>query len=380
MPAVITSEPRVYGPGSDASYFQDIALAAMQAPPSEEARKRLTRYATELDREIADPNSPEGRRALQLKRENRRSSDRVEQRAGASSTSIAGFTTPVYLVDEWAAYRSPARSFTDQTTKLPLPPFGLQVNVPSFTGASLVGTQTELSGVSDLSPTGSNISTSLVTQAGQVAISQQLFDRGGLSGMAFDKIILKQISLQLDAAVDTYVLTQALATAATVSDSNGITMAYFYQDLALAREKLSDTAGTCLLATHLFTTSDFFGYITRQVDSQLRPILPPDSGAIVAASQIDDPQWASWTGVHLGQMRWHTDDNIPASGSNTQLLVARPEEVYVFDGEQLSFAYPETVAGSLSVIVGLRSYVGVIIRYPKAIAAISGSTYPTTLV
>jgi hypothetical protein len=94
---------------------------------------------------------------------------------------------------------------------------------------------------------------------------------------------------------------------------------------------------------------------------------------------MNDPAWASWTGVHLGQMRWHTDDNIPASGVDTQLIVARPEEIFVFDGEQLSFAYPETVAGSLSVIVGLRSYVGVVVRYPKAIASITGSTYPLTL-
>jgi hypothetical protein len=384
---VITSEPRVYGPGSTRSYFQDVALASVREPGSDEAGERLARYGKELEVAITAPTSAaeraEGRRALAIqgeyRREYRRGGDQAETRA-ASSTTIAGFTTPEYLIADWAAYRSPIPAFRDQTTKLPLPEFGLQVNVPSFAGASTFSTQTEDDGVSETEPTGSNIQTSIVTQAGQVTLSQQLYDRGGLPGLAFDKILVAQMMSQLEASVDSYVLTQALANSASVTDSSAFSFADFLQDVASAREKLSDSVGTRLLATHIFSTSDLFGYVTRQVDSENRPILTPDSGAIVQALAMNDPKWNSWTGVHLGQCRWHADDNIAATSGNTQIIVARPSEVFTFDGDEMSFAYPEPNAQELSVIVGLRAYVGVIVRFPKAIAAISGAAYPTSLV
>ena len=98
---------------------------------------------------------------------------------------------------------------------------------------------------------------------------------------------------------------------------------------------------------------------------------------MLLAEQTGDPKWHSWTGTRVaGSVLWHTDDNIPASGVNTQLLVARPKEIYTFDGANLAFAYPETGAQSLTVQVGMRTYVGAVARFPKSIAAITGTAYP----
>ena len=377
--AIVRSEPRVYSPGSDHSWFQDLMLSGLRnVPGGQEGAERLQRYAAELDKEIA-AGSLEGRRAERIVREAGRSDGGRETRA-ITSTSSAGFTTPEYLIEDWAAYRSPNKSFTDQTTKLPLPPYGLQVNVPSFTGpATNVQQAGENQGITQATPTGSNIPVSLVTIAGEVSISQQLFDRGGLSGPGFDKILLAQILAQQDAAMDTYVIGQALANAGTVTDSS-FSMANFYADLALARELLADTAGVRLLATHLFTTSDLFGYLTRQLDSSLRPILVPDSGALVAADATGDPKWNSWTGIHLGQLRLMTDANVPAIGANTQILVARPSEIFTFDGENYGFSFQETAAQTLTVTTGLRTYVGAVVRFPKCVASISGTAYSSALV
>lgn len=377
---VVKSEPRVYGPGGP-SYFQDRALAVCYGVPGHaEACERLNRYAQELDVEIA-ARSPEGVRAARKVVEHRRANTAgaPELRSGATSTTISSFTTPEYLTQYWAAYRSADRSFTDQTTKLPLPEYGLQVNVPSFSSATSFGTQTENSGASELDPSGVNIQATLSTQAGIVSISQQLYDRGGWSGEAFDKILLRQMKSQLDAQIDSYVLTAALANAGSVSDAT-FSVANFLADIATARELLSDTAGVRLLATHLFSTSDLFGYVTRQLDTSGTPILSTDSGALVLASQVNDPEWNSWTGVHLGQVRWHTDDNIPAKSSNTQIIVARPAEVYTFDGDDMVFCYPETQSEHLSVVIGLYAYVGVVVRFNKAISVITGNAYPTSLV
>ena len=373
--AVVRAEPRVYGPGSDASYFRDLALvAAGGVPGSSEAFERQRRYAEELHGEMA-LRSKEGQRVERLaawaNRETR----------SATSTSIAGFTTPEYLISDYALYRLPNKSFTDQTTQLPLEPYGLQLNVPSFTGPTTNVQQAgENQGVTVTSPTGANIQVNLVTIAGQVPISQQLFDRGGLSGLAFDKIVLAQILQNQDAAVDTYVINQATANAYTTNWSSSASIANFLSDLGLARAGLADTAGTRLLATHLFSTTDQFSYWSSQVSaSSGLPFITPDSGAIVAAEATGDPKWHSWTGVHIaGSLLWMTDDNIPASGANTQLLVCRPKEIYTFDGENLAFAYPATSAGTLTVQVGMRTYCGAVARFAKSTANITSAAYVLT--
>lgn len=380
MTAVVTNEQRVYGPGSDASYFQDIALASLTSVTgASEARERLFQYARELDVEIGN-RSPEGLRAKECEQEYRRGGGVVEARSGATSTTVAGFTTPIWMTEHWAAYRAPIKAFTNQTTKLPLTPYGLQINVPSFTGLTTNAQQnSENSGITVNVPTGSDIVVNLVTIAAQVPLSQQLFDRGGMSGLAFDMIIGKQLLQNQDAAVDLYVINQALGNAYTTTYSSSASIPNFLSDLALAREGLSDTVGTRLLATHLFTTTDQFGYWSHQTASTAGvPFIQPDSSAIVLAQSQGDPKWESWMGVHLGTLAWHSDDNIPALSGNTQLLVCRPQEIYTFDGQNFTFAYPETGAQTLTVQVGLKTYVGAVVRFPKAIAAITSAAYPVT--
>lgn len=372
MTAQITAEPRVYGPANpEFSYWQDKALATLPGQRGhDEAVGRLRRHGLEVETEVRS-GTPEGRRSSAVLRQVGRYEGRV---LSSGTTSGGAFVTPDYMTGAWAPYRTPGKSFTNQTTKLPLPDFGMVVHVPSFTGTTGAGQQTENQGVSETDPTGSDISTPLVLIAGNVPISQQLFDRGGLSGLAFDAILGRQLMLQLNTQIDIYALTQVLANAGTVTDTS-FTMAKFYADLALGREILTDSNGVRLAATHVFSTSDQFGFITRQLDSENRPIVTPDSNALVAAA--DDPSWESWTGVHLpGALRWYTDDNIPALSTNTQILVARPQEIYTFEGDPISYAMPETNAPELSVLVGLRCYIGVVARFPKAVVSISGAAYP----
>ena len=370
-------EPRTYGPANpENSYFRDLAMSAFE--PGGPAAERLLRHGKEALVE-SGRSTPEGLRS----RDALRNATRKETRAGGITTASASdgaFVTPEYITEAWAKFRSPNRSFANQTTQLPLPEYGLQVNIPSFSSPTSVAAQgSELQGVNDNDPTGTNIQAALTTLVGQVTLSQQLHERGGADGLAFDIILGLQLLEQLNAAIDLYVLQQALANAGTITDASGLTIAKFYQDLALAREQLTDTAGVRMAPTHVFSTSDFFSYITRQVDSQSRPIVVPDSNALVASA--NDPNWEAWTGVHLpGGTQWHTDDNIPAAGANTQVIVARPSEVFTFDGQHVSYSFPEPGAQTLSVVVGLRAYVGVITRFPKAIAAISGGAYPTSLI
>lgn len=372
----VRSEPRVYEEDGPNSWLLDTAATAFPGHRAyADANDRLLRYAQEIDVEIKE-RSVEGRRAERVIREVRRAS---ETRA-ASSTTMGAFVTPQYLNDLAPVFRTPERTFVNQCLPLPLPPVGLTIHVPSFASTAAATNQgSEGGGVPELDPTGSDIPVPVTTQTGQITMTQALFDRGvGQMGSGYDKLAIKQINAQLDTSIDLYTINQALANAGTVPDAAAISITNFFADLSAARELLTDTAGTRLSGTHLFTTADLSGWITKQVDSQGRPIFLPDAGALLTTDS--KPEWMGYLGIALpGHLQWFADDNIPAIGANTQAIVAKPDQIAVFEGDPLSFAYPEPRAQNFSVVVGLRKYVAVLPLYPKAVASISGAALPLTL-
>jgi hypothetical protein len=393
--AFIKSEPRTYGPAHpERSFFMDIA--ALRSPyagamEQQGAAERLKQHAKECAVESRDATK-EGRRVQQAWRDGNRNADPAVNRDAAfdeelramssGSTSGGALVTPEYLVEDWAAFRTPYRAFVDQCRAFPLPPYGMQINIPAFTSTAAAGSQTENTPVAETDPSGAYLTTQLATVTGQLTVSQQLNDRGGQPGLTFDMIAAAQLKEQVDQGVDNFVLTQALANAGTVSDSSAFSISNLYGDLAKAREAMQDAAGTRLKGTHAFFTSDLWGHVTGQVDSSQRPIIVPAFTAEPWASLVanGDPKGEGWAGHVLPDgLAVFQDNNVPAVGSNSQIVVARPSEVFVFEGSPISFSYAETEAADLSVVIGLRVYVGCIVRYAKAVQAISGNTYPTTL-
>jgi hypothetical protein len=370
---LITSEPRVYEPGSRHSFYLDRAAEGMpNVQAHRDAVDRLERYAKEIAVEIA-AGSAEGRRAQGV--------FRAESRAmsATSVTSGAAMVTPQYLTELFVPYQSAARTFINQCQQVPMPTVGMVLNIPAFASAANATVNGDNMGIGDVDPAGSDLQANVVQVAGEVVISQQLFERGGDSGEAMDVIVQKQITQQLNAAEDAYAIQTAIAAGTTITDNVAVTIATWFQDLSSAREVMSDTAGKRIPATHIFTTSDISGYFTRQVDSQQRPIFLPDGGALIAAD--DNPKFAGWLGLVLpGHLFWYADDNIPANGANTQLIVSRPEEILFFEGDSVAFTYPQTFGNHLAVVVGARKYIAVQPRFPQATVVITGSAYPLTLI
>jgi hypothetical protein len=383
MSVEVVSEPRVYALDSPHSYFRDVADLAMGDYAAEQ---RLQRHATEVRHTIlGSPRSAEGRRVLAELREQTRSSNEeahrseFESRAGStSSASFGAFVTPQFVVDQWASFRGANRAFTDQTTLLPLPEFGMEVHIPGFVTAASAGVQAsgENTAPADVEPTSVDLSTALFDPVGQVNISQQLHDRGFHGGGTYDLIVGQQLKEQLDESVDRYVLQQAIQAGVSVAGSAAATfLANFYGDVAAARGRVNNTAGTRLRATHVFTTSDLHSYVTRQFDNSGRPLVPPTTNPTpIGASD------SGWTGLVLpGLLGWFCDDLIPASGSNTRILVSRPDTIATWEGAPTLRAIPQTLGGQLSVLVQLYQYVASIPRYPSATAYVSGNSYPTSL-
>ena len=411
--ASVTSEPRVYGEDSPHSHYADIARTMMhpaQDRRHQEAAGRLGEWEHQVEREI-HLGTKEGRAAIkQLQTEYREGGTRPdvaietarqrgsvgleEKRTGmttgggatasASGGSGAAFVSPVFFLADYAPWREYGRAFADQCSKQGLPDYGMDVYIPAVTGPAGVASQTEGSGVNETDPTAGYLSTALSTLAGQVVVSQQLLDRAG-PGFSFDRMVFDQLNRDYAPKLDVLVLTGALANAGAVtytSASFSVNTANgaggFYSKVSGAKSAIRTTAGTVLNPTHLFLQPSRWEFIAAWADGQARPLVVPDyAGAVNAAaagSSDGDEGIEGNTGYRLNGLRVFTDANIPTPGTGAdQAVVADLNEVYVFEGNPVTRAVPQTLAGNLQVILQLYNYVGVIPRYQKAVQAISGT-------
>lgn len=407
----ITHEPRTYALHSRHSYYADVVAAAQpDIPGTQDARARLARYECELGVEMAR-GSKEGQRAERIIRARVRTGDAEEDQrratkllneirgfgtdGGVSASSpgqAAPFVSPAFLLDEWAPFRGAARSFADQCLLLPLPAFGMRVYVPFFSTEPKVGEQTEGGSVAETEPaTELEPSATVATITGQITGTQQLHDRGGTGGGATDIIIGKQLQEQLDAAVDLYVLNLAIEKGSAVSGEATYSTKGLYKDLSLAREKITDTAGTRLRPTHLFTTSDLYSYATDQVDTAERPILQPQFvpgfPLAVGADSHDEshklPRWSRFTGTVLpGGVLWFTDDSIPLEGTTTRtrLIVSAPADaIILMEDEPVLSVFLETKGDKLQTILNLREYAAGVTRHSAGTSIVSGGAYLSSL-
>jgi hypothetical protein len=323
---------------------------------------------------------------------------RVLQTGGGITASAAGggaaaFVSPAFLTSLWAPFRGIERAFADQCHKEDLPDFGMQIYVPVWTGTDKIAKQTDGGSVTETTPTTGLEGAKLELLTGQVIITQQLLDRavtGG--GGGFDELIGRELSERLAQETDLYALNEAISKGEAVTGETTHSTKGLYKDLALAREKLTDTAGTGLRPTHLFSTSDIYSFASRQVDATterpiLQPWFAPGFPISTGADAFDGgpkPAWSCFTGTIMpGGVLWFTDDNIPRVGTSerTQLIVSAPAVALVLcEGAPVISAFRETRAAELEVIVNLRDYVAVITRHAAGSAIISGGAYTAGLV
>jgi hypothetical protein len=373
--------------------------------------ERMTAYGKELAYEI-EQRSSEGRRAERVIRAQYRGADAGKHAeafraamkelrnlptgggitVSASGGGGAAFVSPYFMWDEWAPFRGITRAFADQCDKLSLPAYGLQIYLPAFTSTTSTTQQVEGQSVSETDPsTGLQGSGAVQTVAGQLTLTQQIYDRGFGGGGTFDRLVGKQLRQQLDQQVDVYVIGVALGAGPVVSGQGSYSTAGLYQDMASAREVLTDTAGTRLRPTHVFSTSDLYSYATRQVDSEQRPILVPQfaPGFPIATGADDNdslqvPVWSRFTGTVMpGGVLWFSDDNLPNYGTTnqTQIVIGAPfDSVVLMEDDPFLGVYPQTnLAGDLEVVVILREYCAAIARHANGVASIVGAGYTSAL-
>lgn len=382
--ARVVDEPRVYGKHSPNSYYLDLARSAF--PGTNEAgaaQARLDRHAREIAVEFK-AKTAEGRRFDGAARTLVRSQGGAqrEHRVMTSQLSSGGsFVTPQYLTAEYALFRAFEPAFVDQCRAVPDDGFGLTMYVPTIESDLTVAAQlTEGSGVADAVASGGYLSANLVTYAGEVPVSQQLLDRSVPPG--FDSVLHSQLAADLDATVDAAALTAALAGAGSVTRAT-FSVLGLWSDVGHVRSQMETTAGTKIMPTHVFGTPTMVEWLRSQVDATTnRPVFEP-SPSNAALPIVDGPDGrppSGFTGDRLLSLGMFEDGSIPASGANTQIVVAAPREVFVMRSEPAVRVFPETLANELSAVVQLYQYVAVLVRFPKAIQSISGNAYPSAVV
>lgn len=407
------TESRVYALHSEHSYYADFRMATLRPHQAAAANVRLARYAQELAYEI-EHRSPEGRRAERVIRSITRVADAdVHQRrydqamrelratttgggvtASASGGGVAAFVTPFFLESQWAMFRGIHRAFANQCLRLPLPPFGMQIYVPTFSSAAAAAQKNEGSPVTETDPGTALQGAAVVEITGQVTLSNAAHDRAWDGGGTFDALVHKQIRQQLDQSVDVYALTQAIASAGTTTNNSAWTansLVNFFTDLATAREGVTDTAGVRLWPTRLFTTSDMFDYVTHIFTTGGQPAgvnLMQTVPGIPMDGDRDDPSkqddWSRFTGLILpGSLPWFLDDNIPTTGGTanlTQVVVSATQESLILleDPDPIMSVFEDSVAGNLQVILNAREYAALVTRHASGTQVISGTAYPST--
>ena len=382
----VTAEPRTYGEGSPNSYFADLVRSSSnQWSGHFEAIERQQKHSVEVSVEM-ERGSEEGKRARRNvidanRTENgmqaRNALKAMESRAGMDTTSGSGgsFVTPQYFVSDYAPYRQFGRVFADQANKQDLPEYGMTIYLPQVSGPAGVSSQaSQNTGITETDPTAGYLSTSLTTNAGQVTVSQQLLDRAG-PNFQFDKMVFDQLTRAYNLTLDTYVLTQALANAGSISYSGSFGNQTFISKIAGAKAAVQDTAGTVLPADHVFMNVDLWEWFAAQVDSNGRPVVTPDYAGAFNAFAAGSPTLLpeGGTGFKLQGLPVFEDQNIPKTSTDYNVIVAHMPEVWFWEGDLVPRVVPQTYANNLSVLLQVYAYVGCLVRYPKAIQTVTGS-------
>jgi hypothetical protein len=385
--AVVRSEPRTYSEGSDASYYWDRAIAATPGYPGHaDAVARLQRHAKETAVEIRD-GSPEGRAALRAAGTNARlhstgdetrNRDNLVEVTRAMTTGSSSFlVAPAYLDGpaEYAPHFAYPPSVIKAAQPIDDPGHGMSFYLPLLATESgtPVAAQTENTGMVEADYSASYLSQSLVTEAGQVVISQQLYDRTQGQRVSFDRVVHTQLTRDLWAALDASSIASVITQGTAFAGASSFTVQKLWGDLSDASSLLETTSGTVLPPTHVFLPPTQYRFFTAQTDSSGRPILVPnplpllDEGGILPTG---------YTGERILDIPVYEDGNIPNSGSNAQLLVVNAGELFSLVTAPSFEVWPEPYAANLSVLCRLYALTATIVRHAAAVQVITGAGYP----
>lgn len=123
-----------------------------------------------------------------------------------ADTAGGDFVPPIYLGQLYEEVRRNRRVVVNALPKLPLPPVGDTISIPSFTSGGSVAAQQEANSVSETDLVSATTSVNVRTYAGQIDVSRQLLDRAEAGGNMMDTLIFRELTNAYDAALEADVI------------------------------------------------------------------------------------------------------------------------------------------------------------------------------
>jgi len=377
--AVVTGEQRTYTAERDrrgeSSFFVDAFRSQLLGDVN--ALGRLQRHAQEM--------TVDG--------------DGQQSRAVATS-GFGGLIVPQYLVDMAAAVIRNGRAVANTVTSLPLPAQGMSLIIPrGTTGAAVASQATENSALQNTDEVWANLTVPVATVGGQQDVSRQSLERG-MPGI--DQIVYNDLSRAYHAEIDRQVITGTGASGQMLGMLNtaGIAAATAFGAVPTAsniNRKLAGAVaaiagvGVGLTPELIAMNPRRWGFLSAEVDTTGRPLLPVDGGGPMnslginqqpgsysAGNNPDDPRPVRTVGSMQG-LPVVTDANIPTNvGTNVEdvALVYDPNVCLLWedgDGMPRQLRFEQTLGQNLTVKLVVYGYAAFTAgRYPQAVAKVGG--------
>ena len=367
-------EALVYAPDSPDSFFRDLALLWLRRDP--DAKARLSRHGRQMTVERAE-------RDRLAHTEFGAVMQHLEARANPSSTLGSGgeFDVPMYLLDKFATATRAGRPLADLVGSTPLPPGISSIHIPRMTTGSLTTTPADNVAVASQDLATVDVVAPVVTVAGQLDVSQQLFD---LSPTGFDTYAFTDLTRAYDRNLEAQLLlgtgTSGQMLGAlnvpginTISGATATTLAGLWPLLGQASAAVGNTRAlppeVWLLAIRRWF------WIASSLDSSNRPISTPGNGA-PQPTQLDLAGGAAPVGPLLG-LPAYLDGALPAGTSPDAAVCLRPSDMFLFEGAPRVIVTPSSLAGTLQVRLRLHRYVAwVPHRYPTGTGVVTSIPAP----
>ena len=371
---IVKSEPLTYSEHSPHSFFRDLAKAQLERDP--DAQERLERHRVENEFETL---------ARRVDYDGRAPAD-VEYRVNPNTTVGTGgeFAPPWWLVDRFASGARAGRPLADLCNPMPLPRGVSSVHIPRMTTASLAGVMPDGGAVPGQDLVTTDVSSIVATIAGQLDVSQQLFD---MAPQGFDTYAYVDLtraynrSLELQMLTGTGTGTQLLGlTNVSVSSGNSVSgsgdtaVTTFWPHLGQVCANISNNR--FLPPEAILMAPRRWFWLASSVDNSNRPVsspgnagphttdLPPRGGALPFGPVLGLPVYA--------------DGAIAAGATADTVYFCRPSDMYLWEGDPMFIAATNTLSGSLQVRLSIhRAVAWIPHRYPSGTGFLTNVPQPS---
>ena len=373
-PPAQVREPLVYGEGSRESFFRDIILS--QVRRDLDATNRLARHSAQMVVERAERDraaATEFGVALSA----------LEGRANPSSALGSGgeFDVPLSMLDKFASGARAGRPLADLIGTTPLPPGISSIHIPRMTTGSQTTIQIDTEAVTSQDLITTDITTPVVTIAGQLDVSQQIYD---LSPLGFDTYAFTDLTRAYNRNLEAQMLNGSglngqmlgISNVTGANVINGAPATTFPALWPLLGQAGAAVGNTRSLPPEVWLLAPRrWFWLASSLDSAQRPISTPGNGA-PQPTKLQLAGGAVPVGPMLG-LPAYMDGAISGGLNADSMYCVRPSDMYLFEGPPRIIAAANPTGGTMQIRLSLHRYAAFVsARYPFGIGFVQNIPAP----